>query len=209
LNLLSLSAQESSVTVDGSKQGQPTLTRQLYVHGLTYALRGLPVDLSKQEATDISAALPDSIAKIASPEEIKHQLVRDERMLGNRATDHPSMLHRVLALFILQIFVLLKFLMPHLIYFAGALYGFERQHQISKRVFVSGVNTVDAVLKMGDSVCKISDGKVGQVIDRSMDWCITGIIGGLQEGVGEGLAIIKVDKSASDIPSQRGFEKSN
>jgi hypothetical protein len=119
------------------------------------------------------------------------------------------MLHRVLALFILQIFVLLKFLMPHLIYFAGLLYGFERQHQISKRVLVSSVSTVNAVMKMGDSVCQISDGKVGQVIDRSMDWCITGIIGGLQEGVGEGLAIIKVDKSTSDTSSQRGFEKSN
>jgi hypothetical protein len=156
---------------------------------------------------NISAALPDGISQVASPEEAKHQLDRDERILANRAKEHPSMLHRLLAEFILQIFVLLKFLMPHLIYFVGVLYGFEREHRISERVFVSGVNTLDAVLKMGDSVCKMSDGKVGQVIGKFMDWCIRGIIGGLQEGVGKGLAIIKADKSTSDISSQMVFEK--
>ena len=186
--MLSLSAQESSAISGDSKRGIPSLTRQLYVHGLTYGLRGLPAELSNEEKISVWSALPDEVLELASLEATKRQLARAERLLRSPAIEEPSVIHRLLADLILQVFILLKFLMPYVRYLVAALYGFERQHRISERVFVSSLNTMDGVVKMSNSVGKMSDGKVGQIMSDFMVWWVREITGGIQEGVGEGLA---------------------
>ena len=193
MSLLSLSAQESSASVGDSRRGIPTLTRQLYVHGITYGLQGLPAKLSNEEKMGIWSALPDDIVELASLETAKRQTIRDEGPSSNNVFEKPSVIHRLLADFIVQVFLLLKFLMPHLRYLVATLYGFERQHRISERVFASGLNTMDGVLRASSSVGRMSDGKVGQVMGNVMVWWIRGITGGIQEGVGEGLAVIGID----------------
>jgi hypothetical protein len=158
-------------------------------------LRGLPVELSNEEKISIWSALPDDIVEIASLEATKRQFAKDERSSTNIVIEEPSVIHRLLADIILQVFILLRFLMPHMRYLVVALYGFERQYRICERVFASSLNTMDGVIRVSHSVGKMSDGKVGQIMSDFMVWWVRGITGGIQEGVGEGLAVIGIDAS--------------
>jgi hypothetical protein len=198
LNQISLSAQESRVTKPGSVTSDHSLTRQLYVHGALYTLRGLPSDLSSEEVVCIWSACPDQVRQVALIEARKQLELQTTPTVQRRrsnidAMNQPSILHRVLAVAILQVFLLFQFLLPYFKALMAEAFSFERKHKMSEKLLKSGAQTLDAVMKFGDSVCKMNDGKVGNALQDFMVWWITGIAGGIQDGIGSGLAVMGME----------------
>lgn len=190
LNLLSLAVEESSTLSQDPQPNNANFARQLYVHALTYLLRALPSDLTTEEQLSVRSALPDGIVE------------RLRLEVNSRSSTSPnprSLLHRILASTIVQLFLLFQLILPYLRYFLSAAYQYEREHKISEKVLSQSIETVDMVGKRGVGMAGVvfgmGDGKVGQMITEGTSWFIEGVTGGIHEGVGEGMAILGVKKS--------------
>jgi hypothetical protein len=92
----------------------------------------------------------------------------------------------------------MQFLLPYIKLFLSHTYQFERKHQIAKRLVNTSVATVDDIgrktLRLSQTVCQMNDGMVGQVINEVAVWWVRGITGGVQEGIAEGLRVVRVEE---------------
>lgn len=198
LSLLNLAAQEDSIRP--RRRRSRSLSRQLYVHGLTYLLRGLPTNMSPEEKISVWAAVPRDVLDLSQVHSTSKEAVRaaEQRLAEQNGEEPPSFLHRALATFIVQLFILFQFLVPYINIFVAAAYKYERQHRISERVFASSVNTMDGMVKsmvrLGNSLCQMNDGKVGQALNDLICWWIRGITGGVHCGVQEGLVVLGIER---------------
>ncbi|KAF2449332.1 hypothetical protein P171DRAFT_351139 [Karstenula rhodostoma CBS 690.94] len=167
------------------------LTRQMYIHSLTYFLRGLPTALSPEESVSLQAALPPNLV-ITAP--CDHDFPFPNPSRDTSSLSDPSILHRIIATFVFEIFVLLQFLLPHIKLFLGHAYRFERKHNVAQRLVNSGIIGADAVRRTGmqltHTICQMNDGKVGVALSELMFWCVRGVTGGLQQGIQEGVGLL-------------------
>ena len=206
LSLINLADQESSALSTSPANGSPSLIRQLYIHGMTYLLRGLPGDLSAEEKMTVSSAIPDDVAALRAVT-LSTDLTRQDGYpsgSGKERYRNPSILHRMLAAAIVQMFLIVHILLPYIKVFMAAAYRYERQHRISERLLSSSITTIDGVMRksmeISNSVCRMNDGKVGQALNEMMAWWIRGVTGGIHQGVGEGLVIIGLDVPKGEGP---------
>ncbi|KAK8159792.1 hypothetical protein IWX90DRAFT_310712 [Phyllosticta citrichinensis] len=197
LSLLTTALQEYS-TLGTPDHSAPSFSRQLYLHALTYLLKGLPSDLSADEKLSIETALPPDTVKVVHVDAASGQLVRSD---GHHAAMHsrtqppePSWLHRLLASSIIQLFLFLHLLLPYIKLFLSQAYQYEREHRISERLFASSIQTVDELgrrsIRVTNAICQMNDGKVGQAINDLTLWSLRAVTGGIHEGVSEGFLII-------------------
>ncbi|KAL1594550.1 hypothetical protein SLS60_010310 [Paraconiothyrium brasiliense] len=167
------------------------LTRQMYIHSLTYLLRGLPSTLSAEETISLQAALPPNLV-IATP--CDHDLSFSHPDASTSPPSDPSILHRIIATIVFETFVLLQFLLPYMKLFLGHAYRFERKHNVAQRLVNSGIMGADAVRRTGlqltHTICQMNDGKVGLALNDLTFWCVRGITGGLQQGIQEGVGLL-------------------
>ncbi|KAF9700263.1 hypothetical protein EKO04_001366 [Ascochyta lentis] len=193
VNLMTLAHRESSVPTYGIDETCPLLTRQLYLHGMTYLLRGLPSDLTAEELLSLQAATPQSLINSqADPD--SHALVHrssQSQVQRDVPAQESSMLHRITATLVLQAFILMQFLVPYVKILLSHAYQFEREHHITKRLVNGSISTVDEVgrrsLRLSQTICQMNDGKVGQAINEMTIWWVRGVTGGLQQGFEEGV----------------------
>ncbi|EKD19707.1 hypothetical protein MBM_01659 [Drepanopeziza brunnea f. sp. 'multigermtubi' MB_m1] len=196
LSLLSLAVNESSTISQGPSLGNASFARQLYLHGLTYLIRGLPSDLTTEEQLSIRSSLPQGIV------EPLHVEINGHSYTAGPAPDaQPSVLHRTLASSIVQLFIFLQFILPHLKYLLRAAYQYDREHKISEKVLRQGIDTVDGLGKTGlslvEAIYGMGDGRFGQIITETIAWIVEGITGGIHEGLGEGMAIMGAPRKTS------------
>lgn len=177
LNLLSLAGDEASTISQDPGYGNAGLARQLYIHSLTYLLRGLPTDLSRDEQHSIRSALPS---------EITEPLRLEMNSTTEAAPREPSLLQRTLATTIVQLFLIFQLLLPYLKYFLAAAYTYEREHKISERILSQSIETGKKGVDMAGILLAMGDGTVG----RTVQWVIEGVTGGIHDGLGEGMAIL-------------------
>ncbi|KAF2628734.1 hypothetical protein BU25DRAFT_338746 [Macroventuria anomochaeta] len=193
VNLLTLAHRESSIPNYGTDETSPVLTRQLYLHGMTYLLRGLPSDLTPEELLSLQTATPQSLVN-SQADLGSHALVprsAQNQVQREMPSPNPSILHRITATLVLQTFVLIQFLLPYIRIFISHAYQFEREHQITRRVVNGSITTVDDIgrrsLRLSQTICQMNDGKVGQAINEMTIWWVRGVTGGMQQGFEEGL----------------------
>lgn len=178
------------------------LTRQLYVHGITYLLRGLPSNLTPEETLSLQAAVPQSIANFQN-ESCSHALIpfAEETNASQGPPREASILHRVTAIIVFETFVLIQFLLPYIKLFLGHAYRFEREHKVTQRLVNNGLMTADAVrrggLQLSHTICQMNDGKVGQALNEMTLWCVRGLTGGLQQGITDGVTMMSRDRPDS------------
>lgn len=210
LSLLMRSFQECggvAGTIDSSSR---FFSRQLYIHALTYLLRGLPEDLTSEEQMSICSALPKSIAKsnqiIMYSSDTSESQSSSERPVAQAYNIRPSVLHRILANCIIQSFLLIQLVLPYLRLIAYSAYRFERENRVSERLFSSTINTIDEIgkrsLRYTDAVCKLDDGRVGEALTDFASWWVREIAGGVHEGLVEGMVILGASKA--DYRQMRG-----
>jgi hypothetical protein len=203
LNLLSLAVEESSTISQDARFGNPSFSRQLYLHALTYLLRALPSDLTTEEQLSVRSALPVGVVE---PLQLKSNSGYDSPNVARDPEAQPSLLHRTLASTIVQLFILFQFLMPYVKYLISAAYQYEREHKISEKVLSQSIETVDTIgkrsLSITGAIYGMGDGKAGEFITDMASWFVEGVTGGIHEGVGEGMAIMIARR-----PSPSGMEK--
>lgn len=190
---MTLAHRESNIPNYGIDDTSHVLTRQLYLHGMTYLLRGLPSDLTPEELLSLQAATPHSLIN-AQNDPAGHALVprsTQNKVARDMPPQDPSTLHRITATLVLQTFVFIQFLLPYLKIFLAHAYQFERQHQITRRVINGSITTADDIgrrsIRLSQTICQMNDGKVGQAINEMTMWWVRGVTGGMQQGFEEGL----------------------
>lgn len=197
MNLLALAAHESTEPSSDAASATQHFSRHLYVDGLTYLLRALPEDLSEGERLSIRTALPVGIASpqvaFIGPDQTLPAPPQEVPLIEENSRD-VSVIHRIFAFITIQFFIVVHFLLPYIKLFIGQVYRYERENRVSERVLRSSLDTIDNVgqrsIQVADAVCKLNDGKVGQAMHEFGCWWIQGMVGGLHEGIGEGLAIV-------------------
>lgn len=106
----------------------------------------------------------------------------------------PSLLHRLLASGIIQLFLFIQLILPHVRYLLYGAYRYEREHRLLEKVLSSSIDTVEQVGKrsfsIGGTLLKAGNGRLGGVVLESAAWWIEGISGGIHEGFGEGIGIL-------------------
>ncbi|KAG9236811.1 hypothetical protein BJ875DRAFT_419440 [Amylocarpus encephaloides] len=191
LNLLGHAISESSSIPQ--EAGNASFARQLYIHALTYLLRALPSDMTMTEKLSVRSALPPGVFEPMS-------INGDGELANNRPNSVKipprSLLHRMLATSILQLFIFFQLVLPYVKTFLQTAYRYEREHKISEKVLTQSITTVDQIGKRGLSVTGaiygMGDGKVGQAITETASWVFEGVTGGIHEGVGEGMTMMGV-----------------
>ncbi|KAF2247918.1 hypothetical protein BU26DRAFT_428910 [Trematosphaeria pertusa] len=199
ISLTTQAYQESHALARRPDDTATVLTRQLYLHGMTYLLRGLPADLTPEETLSLQAAIPQGLVNIQN-EPDAHAVVpftQDNPMACGAPSD-ASILHRVTAVVVFQTFITIQFLLPYLRLFAGHAYQFERQHKVTQRVVSNGIMTADALrrrsLQLSHTICQMNDGKVGQAINDLTLWWVRGLTGGLQQGIADGVTVFSNER---------------
>ena len=150
---------------------------------MSYLLQALPADLTDQETLQLQIALPVQLVKSRTPQ------------LATCEPSHPSILHRGLASAIIFICLVLRVLLPYIKYFLAVAYRYERTHEISEKVFATGMKTANSLQKKSMVVVAAALSNE-QVMDTVM-YCVEGICGGLNEGLGEGSKLFH--KARNDI----------
>ncbi|KAI9848791.1 MAG: hypothetical protein M1838_000372 [Thelocarpon superellum] len=206
LNLLGLSVEESHGLHDDAAEEEAMLGRQLYIHAVTYLLRGLPSDLSPEEQLGVRAALPAGVVEPLRLEINARQQVIGPGHPSRHSTQPapPSILHRTLASTIVQFFLLCQFLLPYIRGLLRSAYNYERTHRVSEKILAASIDTVDTLgkrgLEVGSAVARLGDGKLGQAVNGLAAWWLEGVAGGICDGVGEGLILLGLPRLPSPGP---------
>lgn len=179
INLLERAVQESSIIAQDSRYGDAMFARMNYINAIAYLLRGLPSDLTTDERLNIRSALPDGVCDNSG---------------GRPSCDappvEPSLLHRTLATTIIQLFLILQLVLPYFKYLLTSAYQYDREHKISERVLAQGIETGRRGVDVAGGILAMGDGKVG----KYAAWVVEGVMGGIYEGLGEGMAIVGARK---------------
>ncbi|MCJ1435349.1 hypothetical protein MMC27_004721 [Xylographa pallens] len=184
LSLLETAVQEARC----SDNGNPAFARQLYIHSLAYLLRGLPSDITEAEAASLRPGLTPLLERSYIGCSSESSSSRKDLATS------PSLLHRLLASSIVQLFILFSFVLPYVKHFLRSAYTYERTNHISERLFATSMDTMDRVGRqsfgLAGSVLNSGNGRIGGILAGICAWWIDGISGGIHAGVGEGMAMI-------------------
>ncbi|KAJ5167374.1 uncharacterized protein N7482_006155 [Penicillium canariense] len=172
-------------------QADGRLARSLYINAVMYLLDALPSNLTAEETLMLQHRLPEPVKESIASSSQPH-LARLEGPTQLKTFQPPrSYLHRLLASTIVQIFLILRFLLPYLRLFLRQLYEYERSHRITERIVTTILDAADGLGKssvnIGSAVCKLNGGRVGTAVGNLAAWWVEGIAGGIYEGVGEGM----------------------
>ena len=186
LNLLETAVYEAQCPDSGNQ----AFARQLYIHSLAYLLRGLPSDISEVEVASLRPAILPLL-------EIYQTGSRRNSSSGlNSQENPPSLLHRLIASSIIQLFVVFSFILPYVTFYLRSAYKYERTHHISERTFAASMDAVDHVGRKGfglaGTILKSGNGRTGELLAGIFN----GISGGIQDGVGEGMAMISSQRTS-------------
>lgn len=203
LTLVAQAYQESSSLARDGEEGLPPLSRQLYIHGITYLLRGLPADMTPEEIMSVQAAIPPNVLQVLSLDPACQALIPAlawRPLVPDRGLEEEaSILQQVTAALVLQFFRTLQIILPYVKLFIGHAYHYEREHRISERIFSKGVHTIDEFgrwcVQFTHTICKMNDGKVGQAINELTTWWVRGVTGGIHQGISEGVVVLGAERS--------------
>lgn len=161
----------------------PQLVRNLYIDGLGYLLEALPSDLTEEEALSIHGRLPEPV-KVSVE---KSTGATSQRNLCTSSP--PSYLHRLIATFIVYIFVLVQVMLPYVRTALNSVYTYERKHRITERILAAALKTADGVGK-GTQRLTLQEGMITTTVSRLLFWLAESVAGGVYDGVSEGLVVL-------------------
>lgn len=173
----------------------PDFSRQLYIDAVSYLLRGLPRNLSTEEAVRLRAAIPSEMMPPQQPvDRVVVQRSYDHR--STQQEEDPTILHRVIAMAVLQVFLLLSFIWPYVQTGCRGAYQYEREHHISEKILNQSWTTANALSKstmtVAKTVCSWNDGQVGAALEDVVFWWVHSVTGGLRDGVKDGMEVFGV-----------------
>ncbi|KAJ5596908.1 hypothetical protein N7450_003366 [Penicillium hetheringtonii] len=179
------------------------LARSLYINALMYLLDALPPDLSAEESHMLQHRLPEPVKASIATVPTAHPARLGNSTRAKQLPSSRSYLHRLLASIIVQLFLLIRLILPYFKLFVRQAYEYERTHRITERVVTTTLDAADGLGKsgvsFGSAVCKLNEGRVGAAVGNLAAWWIEGIAGGVYEGVGEGMIHLGLLKQGLDV----------
>ena len=152
------------------------LSRQLYIDSMTYLLQGLPPDLTEQEVTRLQSALPEPLQE-------PHQ---SEKSLPEPQT--PSVLHRSVSNIIIALCLIIRLALPYIKYLLALAYSYERTHHVTENALTMSMNAIDSLSRKSMDVTGAA--MRNELVMGAVTYCVEGVCGGLNEGLGEGMKAI-------------------
>lgn len=172
-----------------------------------YLLDALPPDLTPEETMMLQHRLPEPVKTSIRLDPQSKTPQSDPQTHPRMVPCNRSYLHRVLASTILQIFLLIRFILPYLSVLLRHVYQYERSHRITERIVATTLDAADGVSKksvdLSSAVFKFNEGRVGVVIGSLIGWWVEGIAGGVYEGVGEGMMQLGLLKPQFELDHDR------
>ena len=230
LNLL-----ESSVAEFQSREpSAKLLSRQLYIHGLTYLLRGLPSELTNAELTTLATSLPGPLQNFqlpsvsfpsrprrnaSSPNTYPYNLAHTNLDSTPYCTcsgpdtgaEAPTLLHRFLACAIVQAFIIATFIWPYLQRAWRAIREWERENHVTERAVATMLETGErwgnGALEFGGALAKSGNGYIAAAVARSLGKTVKSVAGGVQEGLEGGAQVLERAEKEKEREREKEREK--
>lgn len=175
-----------------------------------YLLDALPTDLTADETTMLQHRLPEQVKTsiTASPQQQHVSFEESTRKRSSSAT--RSYLHRLLASTIIQVFLLVRLLLPYLRLLLRQVVEYERSHRITERIVTKTLDAADGVGRssadIGSAFYKFNEGRVGAAVGHMASWWIEGVAGGIYEGVGEGMMQLGFFKQGMELDTRLALQ---
>ena len=187
---VALATAQGLVQVANTPASPPELRRTLIIDAIRYLCQTLPSDLSDTEVERFHSGLPDRVqAYDASRKEVEVPRSSLRILVANTLT---------------QLFLLVAFLIPYILYLLDALYRFERHNRFSERIIIAvlGFLTVcgDTGVNVQKAVDDFGQSEMGGYIVRGVQWTWQGVVGGFGDGVGEGWRILHDRMNEETVP---------
>lgn len=178
-----------------------SLTRNLYVHSLTYLLRALPATLSLDERTSLQSALPDAVLPDAThspPQQTTIILHRSPPSMSSpQLPQRQSLLHRLTAVVTLNLILLASVLAPYIAATLRRAYTYEQQHRLLLRAYNAVLGLLSLALShardagrrgldLSRQVCEADDGRIAGAAQQLFTSLALGITDGVCQGLGDG-----------------------
>ncbi|KAG9259277.1 uncharacterized protein F5Z01DRAFT_685417 [Emericellopsis atlantica] len=200
-----------TIAADASKDGNDgTFERKAYVDSLTYLLRSLPADLDMSEADQIWSAAPVHLL----PRELAlSRSGRPGTMTPTASSGQAkSIVHRLVQVAVLNLFLLMRFLLPYLIVILKSAAGVERRYKISERIIGHSMDCFNAAGRQFGRVAEIAlssnEGKLGEGVPGTFAWAVDEVTRGISDGIGEGIMVARLqDSVARDEDTTKRREK--
>lgn len=184
----------------------PELTRQLYIDGVAYFLRGLPTDLTPEERIRIGVALPPEImlhSRPHSPETIDSETSEDAAVPAT-PTVRLTAVRPIAARITVFVILLIKLLLYYLGIVLRQLYAYDRTYHVSDRAIMRSAILLDWTWKwtasLVNKVCNMNGGQVGRFAEELSRCFAEEVSNGLYDGLRE---VLNKDEKRSPDETDR------
>ena len=182
LNLALRSEQTSTTPND-------PVDRRFYIDGVSYILRGLPQDLTPEEALVLRTATPQSLLPPPPPQNHHHQQqTLPAATEPPAAQTPPTLLHRTTSTLTFYTLLLATLLLPHLQTLTTTLIALDAHHRFSARFYSRAKTLFHQLLSLFRELAfkawEANDGALRVSCRDFGVWVLRDFCGGLEEGVG-------------------------
>jgi ABC-type sugar transport system permease subunit len=171
------------------------LNRRLYIDGISYVLRGLPTDLTREEALTIRTAVPASI--LPAPQE-DSALIQQPTQQPHQPTSPPTLLHRAVSTTTFYTLLALTLLIPHLQTLFATLCALDARHQFSTRFLAQTSFLLRMLAAQAVAVLAMAwganDGALRHACRDFGVWVLRDVCGGMDEGVGRAVVNLRLEE---------------
>ncbi|KAM0708658.1 hypothetical protein Q7P35_005310 [Cladosporium inversicolor] len=171
------------------------LNRRLYIDGISYVLRGLPTDLTSDEALTIRTAVP---ASILPPPREESAVIHQPTKRPPQPTEPPTLLRRAVSTTTFYTLLALTLLIPHIQTLFATLCALDARHNISRR-FLTQTNFLLRILA-AQAVAVLAmawganDGALRHACRDFGVWVLRDVCGGMDEGVGRAVVNLRLEE---------------
>lgn len=149
--------------------------RSMHVDALRYMHMALPPTLTPLEVQSLRASMSPQL--IYQPPPV--QEIQAERP--------PSILRQGVARAVCWVIAGILLVLPFIMALLHRLLQFERQHQVTERVLINGLDLTSALgergLELQKAFARFKDGRLGSACTGAGSWFVEGIIGGVNDGL--------------------------
>ena len=158
--------------LEENRNADPALMRSMHIDALKYMHAALPNDLTPAEIDAIIGSLPRDVR-----DELAY---REHVVVPNKLIAQRNFLRKAVSDTVCSLIAVLIFVLPFVVASFNKLLRYEREHQISQKMLISGVGTVYA---FGERGLDLKNSRLGCAILGAAVWMVDGIVGGVKDGL--------------------------
>ena len=170
------------------------LDRRLYIDGVCYVLRGLPADLTREEALTLRTAVPALVV----PETQEASMVQQPTQHPQQPIEPPTLLHRTISTATFYTLLLLTLLVPYLQALFTALCALDARHNFSARFLTQTTFLLRMLAAQAVAVLAMAwganDGALRHACRDFGVWMLRDVCGGMDEGVGRVVTGLRLEE---------------